>query len=288
MAGLIDWHLIQEMSFRNGGQDSSVKGNEMWSNAAPMYHFMSGLEQKYTLRQVDEMTLDQNDTVLDIGCGIGRLSVPVAQRVRAVTSIDIADGMLEYCRRNASVAELTNVTVQKLDWKKAQIGIDIQTHDVAFASRSVGMRDIVKLNKVARKYAFLLSFAGYPSLRHVYIELLDGLREKKHNGAAHLGPRWRTFGYNVAFNILYDMGIDPTVKVITDGFERIYGSREEAYDDLRFVAREIHPDGRLTDEQESIFRKNVDLYLSKEPNDTWRFLRNTKTYIIGWETKELD
>ncbi|MCP4720535.1 MAG: methyltransferase domain-containing protein [Desulfobacteraceae bacterium] len=288
MAGLVDWKLIQEISSQKFQQESPQKADKMWSKAAPMYNFMSGLEEKYTLKQVDEMLLEKTDTVLDIGCGIGRLSVPVAKRVKTVTSIDIAEGMLEYCRNNSKAAGLNNITIKKLDWKAAKVGIDVLPHDVAFASRSVGLRDIEKLNKIARKYVFLLSFAQYPSLRHVSLEILNGIRKKEDSEQMPSKTDWRTTGYNVTFNILYDMGIDPMVKVITDGFERTYENREAAYNDLRFLIREINSSETLTDEQESIFRKNVDLHLTKKANGKWQFLRETKTYIIGWKTKNLD
>ena len=47
----------------------------------------------------------------------------------------------------------------------------------------------------------------------------------------------RMFGYNVTFNQLYDLGIDPFLKVIEDGFERVYNSKEEAYEDLKTSSR---------------------------------------------------
>ena len=74
---------------------------------------MSGLEKEYTLRQVESMCLDKDDTVLDIGCGIGRLTIPIAEKVRQVTALDIADKMLELCQENVRNAGLDNVTIKK-------------------------------------------------------------------------------------------------------------------------------------------------------------------------------
>ena len=50
-----------------------------------------------------------------------------------------------------------------------------------------------------------------------------------------------------SFNILYDLGIDPNVRIVKDGFTKDYATYEEAYDDLRTL-------GEIKPEQESLFR----------------------------------
>jgi SAM-dependent methyltransferase len=49
--------------------------------------------------------------VLEIGCGIGRFEAALAGRVRAITGIDIAPGMIAEARRRC--AGLPNVTLQQ-------------------------------------------------------------------------------------------------------------------------------------------------------------------------------
>lgn len=51
--------------------------------------------------------LGPNITVLDIGCGIGRLELALAPRVRAMTGIDVSPGMIEEAQKRC--AGLTNV-----------------------------------------------------------------------------------------------------------------------------------------------------------------------------------
>lgn len=284
MNGLVNWDAIMRKMNAQGGKVDTATANQNWSRFAPMYNFMASLETEYTQKQVDQMILDENDTVLDVGCGIGRLTIPVAKKVKSVTALDVADGMLDYCQNNVEKAGLTNVNIMNLDWNEVEVGKDIPKHDVVFASRSVGLKDIIKLNNAANKYAFVLSFSEYPSLRDTQLELLEGIVE---NNQSPVDPTRRMFGYNVIFNLLYDNGFDPMVKVLDDGFERVYESKESAYDDLGFLTLE-HTVGRIiTTEEEHIFRKNVDKYLLKESNGKYRFLRNTKTYVIGWETKEI-
>jgi SAM-dependent methyltransferase len=49
-------------------------------------------------------------SVLDFGCGAGRLTLPLARRARHVVACDVAPTMLLHARRNAENAELHNVS----------------------------------------------------------------------------------------------------------------------------------------------------------------------------------
>lgn len=286
MNSLINWSAIQKLQHSNGPMKkvSKEQSAEMWGKVSSIYNFMAGLEEEYTLKQVETLILDSNDTVLDIGCGIGRLTVPIAKQVKKVTAVDIADKMLDLCKKNVEEAGLDNVDFDIVDWNSVEIGKDIEKHDVAFASRTVALTDILKLNSVAKKYAYVLSFAEYPSLRDIQLEMLEGIRGVQKRKVDKVKDRM--FGYNVTFNILYDLGIDPMVKVLEDGFERIYETKEAAYQDLKQVTVEFGEDCVLTAEEEATFKNNIDKYLSLE-NGKYKFSRKTKTYVIGWKPVEL-
>lgn len=55
--------------------------------------------------------LHADATLLDIGCGIGRIERALASRVAAITGIDLAEGMIEEARRRC--AGLTNVSLRQ-------------------------------------------------------------------------------------------------------------------------------------------------------------------------------
>lgn len=46
---------------------------------------------------------------LDFGCGVGRVAVPLAERVAAVVGVDVSPGMLSEARRNCDLHGLDNV-----------------------------------------------------------------------------------------------------------------------------------------------------------------------------------
>ncbi|PTA46092.1 class I SAM-dependent methyltransferase [Micromonospora sp. RP3T] len=73
------------------------------------------------------LTLDADDTVIDLGCGNGQLTLPLAARVAAVVGMDPEPDMLTIARTTAVRGGLTNVT-----WL---LGAD---HDLATVGRLLG------------------------------------------------------------------------------------------------------------------------------------------------------
>ncbi len=277
MKGLLNWEAIHQLMNNNFLKMDESAQKEMWGHSAEMYDGMAKLEKEYTKNQVNQMTLDPNDTVVDIGCGPGRLAIPIAKKVKKVTAVDISEEMLNKCITNAQAEGVNNIVPLDLNWLEEGSEKKVGIHDIAVASRSVGFSDIVKLNNIARKYAFILCWANSPSLREIQLDFLEGITKEKIPPEANN----RMFGYNITFNMLYDMGIEPNVVIVEDGFTRDYQTKEQAYKDLRFIG-EIPPD------KEAQFRKNVDKYLTAKPDEGFVLLRKTKTYVMWWNPQVLD
>jgi ubiquinone/menaquinone biosynthesis C-methylase UbiE len=65
---------------------------------------------------IEHLDLQPGMTVLDIGCGPGRLTIPVARRVGPqgqVLAIDVQPGMLRRAQDKAKAANLTNIRFQE-------------------------------------------------------------------------------------------------------------------------------------------------------------------------------
>jgi len=71
--------------------------------------------------------LKPGETVLDIGAGTGRWTVPLAKVAKAVTSIEPASAMLDILKKNLSEAGVSNVKVIQSSWENA----DVTPHDIA-------------------------------------------------------------------------------------------------------------------------------------------------------------
>ncbi|WP_169784444.1 class I SAM-dependent methyltransferase [Campylobacter curvus] len=289
MQGLLNWEAIRELRFADLSDASGRVNRINWDDVADMYNEMVKIERDFTLKQVEILPITSADSVADIGCGTGRMSVPIARIAKSVTAVDAFARMLHHCETNAKEAGVKNIKFLKKSWLDDDATEVIGRHDVVIASRSLGLGDIKKLNKIARKFVCLICFLDdEPSLRQIQLDLLDGVaqdapktsgKDAVKNARQETRKNNRMFGYNVTFNMLYDMGANVNVRVLDDGYEAVFASKEEAYAHFKFA-------GDVPAKREKIYRANVDKYLQKFEGG-YRFFRPTKSYVMWWDAREL-
>lgn len=74
-------------------------------------------------------------SVLDIGAGTGRTTIPLAQRVGRVTALEPSAAMRRYLDENVARTELTNVAVESGNWP--EVALQLGRFDVVLASHVV-------------------------------------------------------------------------------------------------------------------------------------------------------
>src|SRR5262245_17464712 len=80
--------------------------------------FTSGAEQIDRLFATIRENLDPEFAprrALDFGCGVGRVTIPLARRVEQVVGLDVSDSMLEEAKKNCEEVGVRNVTLLKSD-----------------------------------------------------------------------------------------------------------------------------------------------------------------------------
>lgn len=86
--------------------------------------FRSGAENMdYILKNIREH-LDggfQPTRALDFGCGVGRITIPMARICPQVVGVDVADSMLEEARRNCIRNAVGNVELVKSDDRLSRV-----------------------------------------------------------------------------------------------------------------------------------------------------------------------
>jgi SAM-dependent methyltransferase len=140
--------------------------------------------------------LEDHDTVLDVGAGIGRWSIPMAMRCRSVTALDKLEGVLEILRENAEQEKLENIETIQGDW----LEVSLQPHDHVLSSHAAyGCPDIVAY---ARRMDSLARRACYLVMRVPRHDGVLGELSRRIHGGWHDSPN-----FPVGYNALLQAGI---------------------------------------------------------------------------------
>ena len=73
------------------------------------------INQKMVQQAIDWLQLDENQNILDLFCGLGNFSLPVAKHVASVFGIEGDDNLVERARHNARLNSINNVEFKKED-----------------------------------------------------------------------------------------------------------------------------------------------------------------------------
>jgi len=252
-----------------------------WDKRAENYG--TGRPSGYADRFIELLELEDGDTVFDMGCGSGALTLPLARAGHRVVAADFSQGMLDRMYEDAERGAvdgydgLDNVTVKRISWEDdwTAAGIGENCVDVAVASRSIAVADlghaIAKLNAVARrKVAITLSTDGNPRCNSTILHAIGRESASEYDAI-------------FAINILWQRGLRPEVRYIDAPRISHNATREAA------IAHTRETLGAMTDEEQRRFNAFSDEHLVEveENGQTWwmyDFRREPTWAFISWET----
>jgi len=244
------------------------KVNKDWDKAAPGF-FKRTRKDDYQDALFDKLILDENDVVLDVGCGEGSVTIPLAKRVKKVICLDSSPKMLEYLEKRANENNITNIeTVLK---PIEEITYDeIGAVDVVVCSRSLNgiipIEDVLaELDKIANKYVFITIFG--PENKKI---------EKDFD--KELGIKTEDFpDYNYFFNILFNMGIYANVERFDLNNYREYESIDEAMDNGKFRL------DLYSDEEKELLRSYLERILTFEDGKYFNVKDKADWIMVWWK-----
>jgi SAM-dependent methyltransferase len=212
----IDWDLLWKNARRQKSRKS--KKAEDWNKDASAFAARTS-DSPYASLVLSRLPLESTMTILDIGAGPGTLTLPLAEHVAAITAIDFSSQMLSILTERARQTGLTNIHAVNSswedDWNKHGIGI----HDLAIASRSLGVEDLAgalqKLNNYAGRYVFITD--------RISPTPFDPDAFKAIGRPFDSGP-----DYIYTVNILYSMGIHPCIEILQLERDLLFRDMEEA------------------------------------------------------------
>ena len=146
--------------------------------------------------------LEPGDTVLDVGAGIGRWTVPLAAGARQVTAIEPVTEMRDVLLERIAARRLANVSVVAAPWAEAEV----EVHDSVVAVHSTYtspdlLAFVRKMEAHARRGCYLV--LRLPAHDGVIGELSERIRGRWHDSP----------NFIVGYNLLLASGYCPNVVV---------------------------------------------------------------------------
>ena len=278
MTGIINWNELWK-AMRSGHQRRGDRGEDMgsrWDKRAKKFNESVMQYTERTERQIAKLELKPEYTVLDVGAGTGRLTIPIAKQVKSVTAVDPSKGMLACLQENVEREGITNVTSINKRWEDIEPGVDIEPHDVVIACHSLGMFDIqealTKMDAASKRYVYIINFAGR------WMGNGDEELQKAVFGEEHRS--WHSLDYILFYNILHDMKIYANVDILDTEFEQHYDSLDDAVERWKEM-RDIPP------EKEDVLRAHLSKILAKDSETgSLSFKRESKSATIWWQKNE--
>lgn len=177
----------------------------------------------YADQLLSRMEIRWTHSVLDIGCGNGAIAAAIARRARSVTALDSDPRMLAAVTRRAVNEGISNLRFVQARWETAEIGRDIEPHDVVLASRFFPLpvlRPFLEwMNRAARELC--------------YLTWIVGEREEDRVISRILGTEYHPLPeYGIIYNLLYTMGLHPRVDIFESRGVQSFESIEDAVHDL--------------------------------------------------------
>ena len=247
------------------------KKNKDWDKAAPGF-FKRTRKDDYNSVLFNMLILDENDTVLDVGCGEGSITVPLSRKVKKVIGIDSSEKMLEYLEKRANDENVSNIeTILKpIEEIKYE---DIGDVDVVVCSRSLNaimpIEDVLgELNKIANKYVFITIFG--PENKKIEKDFDKEIEKQTEDFP----------DYNYFFNILFNMGIYANIQRFDLNNYREYDSIEEAMDNGKFRL------DLYTDEEKKLLKEYLERILTYNSETKKYFnVKDKADWIMVWWKK---
>lgn len=211
------------------------------------------------------LNLDGVATVLDVGCGPGLLSLPIAAQVGHLHALDYSTGMLDGLRATMVRAGVSNITPWPLSW--TDDWHDLPRCDLAIASRSLMVADLEaalrRLDAHARQRA-CITFATGPRA---------GVPEL----AELLGRDWVPMpDHRYPINMLLDMGREPNVDYLPESVRDV----TQDADGLVRQATELF--GALDADEEA----RVRAWHARSPQHRFGMAPTRRWAFIQWATFE--
>ncbi|ATW28246.1 class I SAM-dependent methyltransferase [Candidatus Formimonas warabiya] len=221
---------IQNVDFWIKAWDEAMSGEEkfsrasgagekaisLWNNRAGNYAKNTQGEDNRGRQQVVLNFMESSGIVLDgihvldIGCGPGNYTLPIAKRAAHVWALDPAGTMLDILKERARTQKIDNITYMHKTWEEIDLEKEKWQYkfDLVMAAMTPGIHNgetLMKMISAGNKYYFLSKFARARK---------NNLHEKIWGRLFRENRPEQSADFIYPFNMLYATGYLPAVKFL--------------------------------------------------------------------------
>jgi ubiquinone/menaquinone biosynthesis C-methylase UbiE len=124
MEGIINWNELWKAmrSSHHWRKVHEEDPSSMWDKRAKEFSEWMMRDKENAEKQIANLDLKPEYTVLDVGTGTGRFAIPIAKRVKKVIAIDPSKNMLECLMESMEKEGITNIVCVNKRWEDIEHG----------------------------------------------------------------------------------------------------------------------------------------------------------------------
>ncbi len=264
MVGLVNWGELRKYALLTTNRYEASDIN-YWDTRAADFNENTVNMAELTSIQLSKLPLQFDQTIIDVGAGNGRITIPVAKRVKCVTAVEPSNHMLILLKENSKKERALNISYLPKSWDDLIIGEDIYPHDLVIASFSLFMVNIenalLKIDAAANKSVYLFVSAS----KWVDKEIQNIVFGE----SIQILP-----DYIYIYNILHDLGILANVEINHYVHKQSYANLDEAL-------KKISETYKVHKNNENELRKYLLKTLIEDKGKLW-LNRDRKMATIWW------
>jgi FkbM family methyltransferase len=193
LTGPVDWINLRQ-TLLLAAHRTKLYDIAYWDKEAGAVNQNVSQLTKLTSHQAKLLPLNPEITVLDVGAGTGRMTLPMAKRSKHVTALEPSAKMLAILRENAFQKQAFNISYINQSLEE----LDTATpYDLVVASFSLFMLDLekalLKMNQLASRAVYLFMSAS------PWVE--EGLQKAVYGNVNSCSD------FILTYNILHDIGV---------------------------------------------------------------------------------